>query len=146
MKTKKVLSFGLSFCFYLGSSAYANNLAFNQDDVQKFNATNACVDCDLSNASLYGNHSQANLSGANLSNASGSYINLSQANLQTANLTNATFNAANFSEADFTGAGVYQADFGSANLYKAKITPEQLSQVKSLCNATLPDGSKGSCS
>lgn len=146
MKTTKTLTLGVLFCLGISSLAYANSLRFNQDDVQKFNTTNVCVSCDLSNASINGNHSQANLSGANLSNAIGSYINLSQANLQNANLTNGTFSSANFSEADFTGAAVYQADFGFANLYKAKITPEQLSQVKSLCNATLPDGSKGSCS
>ena len=136
----------ISCCILFASKViYAANLRFNQDDVQKFNTTNSCVNCDLSNAQLNGDHSQVNLTGANLSNAKGSYINLSQTILINANLSNSYFSSANFSQADFSGAAIYQADFSYANLYKAKMTLEQLSQLKSVCNATLPDGSKGLC-
>lgn len=133
------------FLFSFGSITYASSLQFNQDDLQRFSTTNSCPGCDLSNAIINGDHSQANLKDADLSNAKGSYINLAQSNLVNANLSNSNFDSANFSQADFSGAGLYQADFSFANLYKANITVEQLAELKSVCNATLPDGSKGSC-
>ncbi len=139
----QVLFLGLSLC--LITISYAENLTFNPADLQKFNTTNSCVECDLSNASLSGNHSQANLTDTNLSSSIGDFINLSEAVLIGTNLTNSRFIKANFSQADFSNAALYQADFSNANLYKAKMTTEQISQLKSVCNATLPNGSMGPC-
>ena len=138
-----LLSSVVSLCITV--PAYANNIQFNQNDLQTFNETNTCINCDLTTASLEGNHSQANLTGTNLQNANGNNMNLSQSNLQNTNFTYGTFILTNFSEADFTGANLSKADFSFANLYKAKISAAQLSQLKSVCRAILPDGSLGTC-
>lgn len=138
------------------SSILLTNLAsasiiFNYDlnDVAKFKQTNKCDKCDLSSVDL-GNdagqeHAQALLSNTNLSDARASYMNLTGGVFTNSNLTRVNFSNTNLSNADFTGAAVYQVNFASANLLKAKITNEQLAQAKSICKATLPDGSIGRC-
>jgi uncharacterized protein YjbI with pentapeptide repeats len=57
-------------------------IAFDEADLVKLQALNACEGCDLSGADL----SEADLGGANLENA-----NLSEANLFGANLEKAAF-------------------------------------------------------
>lgn len=78
---------------------------FNAADLQKFNSTNKCENCDLSNANLanldmYG----ANLTGANLTGA-----NLSEASLNDANLTGANMKGANIKGTNFSGAKLSNA-------------------------------------
>ncbi len=76
---------------------------FNAADLQKFNSTNKCEKCDLSNADfanldMYGaNLAGANLSGANLSGASFNDANLNDANLKGANIKGTNFAGAKLS-------------------------------------------------
>lgn len=80
--------------------------------------------------------SQAHLWGANLNNA-----NLHQANLASARLSEATLWGADLSEANLDGASLWGANLEGANLRDARnLTAKQLTQVKSLTRATLPDG------
>lgn len=83
-----------------------------------------------------------NLEGADLSSADMIRANLSQADLSGANLNNALLIGANLSGANLTKANLEGADLRSAILQGATVTTEQLSTVKSLENATMPDGSK----
>lgn len=118
---------------------------------------------DLSNANLKGNDLSENedrkllsylslfgvaLAGANLRNSSFSDARLSRANFAFADLTNANFENAHLMDVDFrsaslTGASFKNAVLLSADLSGAKgVTDKQLSKVKSLIDAKLPDGSK----
>lgn len=78
---------------------------------------------DLSKADLH----QAQLEGADLS----------MADLMGAKLTRANLRGANFSETDLRGADLFKADLRDA----INLTDEQLSLVKRLCFAVMPDGS-----
>ena len=89
------------------------------------------MDRTLENAILH----HANLTDANLSNA-----NLCHADLQNAQLTRAELQNANLSETDLHGTNLAQANLQNANLLNSNVTAEQLAQVHSLENATLPDG------
>jgi len=107
---------------------------------------------DLSRANL----SRANLGNANLKNANLFGADLSEANLLNANLLNANLLNANLLNADLSGAdlsgatlslatlsGVYLngANLNGANLSGARnLTQQQLDQVFSCKNATLPPG------
>ena len=98
---------------------------------------------DLSVADLSGaNLSGANLSGANLSGADLRFANLRGADLSVADLSGADLSMADLSEANLSGANLSEANLEWANLTNTTITPEQLNQIKSLRNATLPDGTK----
>lgn len=67
-------------------------------------------------------------------------VDLSGAILNNANLDNATLTKADFREAILVGASLRFAD-----LYRSNITLEQMQQAASICNAILPDGTKGKC-
>ena len=139
------VSLGLS----VGTVLAKGSVGYNPSQLDQFTKTNQCAGCDLSSADLSClgtviNHSGANLNNANLSNASFGG-DLSEANLENTNLSNVVFRYINLSSADLTGAALYGADLAAANLYNAKITATQLAEVYSLCNAILPDGSKGKC-
>lgn len=161
MKFKKISLIAIGV--FLSSLGYAST--YSQSDVDTFLKTNQCPSCDLSGMGLSGNHSGAILTKSNLTNSSVS-ANLSASDLtdavlsdsywQSSNLTfdnftnahliNVTFSRSNLEGANFTGAVIINTDFSDTNLYNAIISPEQLASAKSVCNATLPDGSKGQCS
>ena len=130
------------------------NLKYDPADLDQFNNTNQCPGCDLSNAYLNGNHSQANLQGTNLTFAtlSGNFSisNISDANgsqlyCKATNLSYTNFSNTILNKAVFYTANLEFADFTAADLYGAKITADQLSTAASMCNAILPDGSIGKC-
>ncbi|MFZ9036420.1 MAG: pentapeptide repeat-containing protein, partial [Francisellaceae bacterium] len=58
-------------------------------------------------------------------------------------LIESDFSYANLTEARFDGANVRDANFSNANLYGA--TGINFAVVKSVCDAIMPDGSKGVC-
>ncbi len=140
------------------------NLKYDPNDLDQFNKTNQCIGCDLSNSTLSGNHSKAILQKSNLTSSvifntfsqsdfsyvNGSHGSWSSTNFSYTNFSNATLNATKFTSADlefsdFSNAVVISADFSQADLYGAKITSDQLATAASVCNAILPDGSKGQC-
>ena len=92
---------------------------------------------DLSGADLSG----ANLSGANLFGANLSGASLRGANLRDANLAHADLSSANLRETMLVDARIGQADLSGADLLEAKVRTWQLTQVKSLEGAIMPDGS-----
>lgn len=142
-------------------NAYAD--IAKDEDLKKFLDTNQCINCDLSGAKIPGDHQHANISGSNLSSTQliGDYTKanfskiiapnarfgneLSEANFTDAKLAAATFRNTWLTYANFTDADVHQVDFLNANLFGAKITAEQLASAQSICNAILPNGSKGKC-
>ena len=74
---------------------YSDADAYNDADVAKLKATNACEKCDLSGVNLASaNLRQARLAGANLSNANLHKADLTGADLSTAVLTNANLGCA----------------------------------------------------
>jgi uncharacterized protein YjbI with pentapeptide repeats len=113
---------------------------------------------DFSGANLmYANLSKADLSRANLSKANLSNTNLIEAQLSSANmyradlsnanllgasLYRANLHLANLSDAVLIGADLTGADLFGVNLHDANYTTEQLNQVESLKDATMPDGTK----
>ena len=128
------------------SSTYAAP-SYNNKHLEKFENTNACPRCDLSNALISENHSGANLASANLSNINLSENNL-KINLSGANLTNVNFSGANLIQANLSGADLTGAHFDGAYLYGANLyhaTGVALSHVD-VCNVILPNGELGSCS
>lgn len=137
---------------------------YNPDQLSQFNSTNQCYSCDLSGASLSGNHSNAilyatnltgskgtgtfsatNFSGSNLSSANWTGANLSYAQLSFIPLINTNFSHADLSYANFEGSNTNDAVFDGANLYGSNISPQQLSSAASYCWATLPNGEKQNC-
>lgn len=147
---------------FFSSLGYAST--YSQTDLDTFLKTNQCPSCDLSGVGLSGNHSGATLTKANLtsslvnanlsaSDLTGAILsdsrwinsNLSFDNFTNAHLINVDFNGDNLEGANFTGAVIIDTDFSDSNLYEAIISPEQIASAKSVCNATLPDGSKGQC-
>ncbi len=135
-------------------------IRYDQEEAKKFNETNQCVGCNLSNG-YFSDHRKANLEHANLSGASFSgdntksdYTNVNGIQATFSNGSEAKFNNAvlidarfggNFTYADFTDANLQGADLANVNLFGAKITDQQLQQARTVCNAILPDGLKGSC-
>jgi len=105
-------------------------IAFDERDLKKFQALNACEECDLSGATLWhANFGGANLvgvdlRGANLRNADLGGATLWYANLGGANLSDAYLFNANLSGADLSGA-----DLGDANMKGAYF-----------CNTKMPWG------
>ena len=77
------------------------------------------------------------------------YTDFTRVKFKNALFINAYIREANFSEAqlmnaDFTNASLIKVNFTDANLRDAKLTTEQL-QDSIVCNAILPDGSRGAC-
>lgn len=89
------------------------------------------MDGTLENAPLH----HADLTNANLANAT-----LCHADLQNAQLVRAELQNADLSETDLHGTNLTEANLQNANLLNSNVTAEQLAQVYSLENATLPDG------
>jgi|GEM_PF-1791378 len=153
----------LTFASLFTLSATAFAATYDPDDLKNFNETNACPKCNLSNSTITKDHQKANLEGANLSSASfysdftranfagvnASKISLSgtysEVNFSNAILIDANLSGINLTYADFTGANLDGANLADANLLGAKITIDQLNKARSICKATLPDGSKGKC-
>ncbi|UCF61104.1 MAG: pentapeptide repeat-containing protein [Anaerolineaceae bacterium] len=79
---------------------------------------------------------EANLSKVDLHQANLEWADLSQANLRGARLTRVNLRSANFSQTQLSGADLLKADLGGAR----NLTDEQLSQVKRLCFAIMPNG------
>jgi uncharacterized protein YjbI with pentapeptide repeats len=111
------------------------------------------TEADLSIANLGGtNLSGADLGGANLngtvliaadlSDAILIRANLSKAYLDQANLSSSVLIAADLSGASLDNVNLMGATLGGVGLSGAKVTDEQLSSVKSLQGATMPDGTK----
>ncbi len=90
--------------------AIAPSTAFDQADLDRLLATNACPNCDLSGADLSGKSlagadlSGANLRGANLENANLTNANLAGANLDNTNMFYAYLPGADVTDATFLGA------------------------------------------
>lgn len=134
----------LAFSVLLSSTAVAK-ASYDPSQLQQFLQTNACPGCDLSGSVIFGDHSQAKLDRANLSDADMNNLLLFEAKLTNANLTGTNLINANLLGADFKGSELYGAHLDSANLYQANITPQQLAEAVSFCGAILPDGSEGKC-
>jgi uncharacterized protein YjbI with pentapeptide repeats len=101
------------------------------------------TDADLSNSIITAaNLNRSFLVNAKLTNAIINGANLEDADLSNANLMNADLRWSDLSHVDFRGAQLDGADFEGAALDDAKITLEQLRSVKSLAQATMPDGRK----
>ena len=77
-----------------------NGWAYNETDLAKLKALNACVGCDLSGADLQ----RANLNNANLNNADLFLANLSEADLSEADLKNTDLTTTNLRYAKLDGA------------------------------------------
>lgn len=86
----------------------------------------------MQSADLFG----AELSRVDLHQANLEWADLSQANLTGARLTRANLRSANFSQTNLTGAHLLKANLGGAR----NLTDEQLSKVKCLCFAIVPNG------
>jgi len=102
-------------------------IAFDEADIEKLEALNACKGCDLSGANLKrADLTRADLSEANLKGADMRYADLSRANLKGADLSGvdlsramlryADLTRANLSGANLSGANLRWADFSGANL------------------------------
>ncbi|HNB53630.1 MAG TPA: pentapeptide repeat-containing protein [Anaerolineales bacterium] len=85
---------------------------------------------------------EANFSGAYLEGVSFRGAVLRRANLNWADLSGADLNGADLTGANLSYASLQGADLSRAKLTGAQITPEQLASVRSLKEATLPDGRK----
>jgi len=147
----------------LSSAAFAAQ--WNPDQLEQFNKTNICENCDLQHAIINMPHQKASLKGSNLRGieAGSNYFNesdfsntnLSASNLQFAKFPGATFTGANLEGANLSNANLLDADFTNANLNGADlsysdlrgaiISQEQLQQAAKLCHAKLPDGNEGRC-
>lgn len=73
------------------------------------------------------------------------HVDLSYSNFSGAKLNSANLIDDNLTNADFTGASVIGANFTNSILYQAKISAQQLATALSVCDAILPDGSRGKC-
>jgi uncharacterized protein YjbI with pentapeptide repeats len=141
VKKYLILAFGL-FIFGV-SSAYSST--YNNSQLDQFEQTNQCINCDLSGAQLNYNHSGTVLEQSNLSNInlfSSIYLNLSSSNLKQVNFTGANLAHADFSQSDLTGARFDGSTIDGANFFGAKGV--NLTNVK-LCNVILPDGKNSGC-
>ena len=85
----------------------SNGWAYNETDLIKLKALNACEGCDLS--------------GVNLTEANLSYAKLSIANLRHANLYDADLNNATLSGIDLTTANLRDANLDDAKFCKTKM-------------------------
>ncbi|WP_440993583.1 pentapeptide repeat-containing protein [Cysteiniphilum litorale] len=149
------------------------NLKYNPSQYSQFQNTGSCPKCDLTgitNFYVNGNvDAPYDLEGANISesflgsmhNFSGSNFQgvtacktkfstndpliwtYSKSNFSNAILIESVFHNADLSYTNFNGANVRDVDFSNANLYGA--TGINFTEVKSVCDAIMPDGSKGKC-
>ena len=109
--------------------------AFDEGDLKKLKATNACVKCDLSGTNLSGeNLKGANLDGANLQEANLEGANLEWAYLHGANLKGANLERANLGwavlfDANLTGAILREADLWEAYLKVANLSRANLTRA-----------------
>ena len=110
---------------------------FSQADFSLVKAS--CLDLGGANLS-YAVFKGADMSSAVLNDTDMSGVDLSNAILNKANLNNATLTKADFRDAVLIGASLHLA-----NLYRSNITPEQIQQATTVCDAILPDGTKGKC-
>lgn len=164
MRSTWKYSIAASLVCLLSGNVLANNHAYNPDQLAQFNTTNQCFSCDLSGATLSGNHSNAalistnltgshasgtfssaNFGGSNLSSADWSKANLSYAQLTFIPLIKTNFSGADLSFTNFEGANTNDAIFDGANLFGSTITQDQLDSAASYCWATLPNGTKKNC-
>ena len=90
----------------------SNGWAYNEQDLAKFKALNACEGCDLSGVSFI----NADLSGVSLTDT-----DLSGADLRDANLGYANLSYANLYNADLRGADLTGADLEGAKYCKTKM-------------------------
>lgn len=127
----------------MGTLAGYAQARYNPSQLEHFEKTNECVNCDLSSARINPNHSGANLEGANLSSfaekMSSGPINLSGANLKNTNLSDAYLEFANLSNANLTGAHLDGAYVRYANFSGA--VGANLKNAQDACSVILPDGS-----
>ena len=94
--------------------ANSDNLEANLETLKR---TNACPNCYLQGAYLYGaNLQKADFRGADLRGA-----DLRRANLQGTDLKGANLRRANLQGADLKGASLYNAELGKANLHLANL-------------------------
>src|SRR5688572_24299140 len=97
IRTWKYFAFASLVCILTGS-AVAGHLTYNPDQVAQFNTTNQCYNCDLSGATLSGNHSNAALISSNLTGSKGTGT-FSATNFGGSNLSFANWSGANLSYA-----------------------------------------------
>ncbi len=82
-------------------------LAYDQDDLDKFEKTGSCVKCDLSGISLGKSgkkYAKADLTGSDLSGSAFAYTDMRDANLTDTDLRDSVFWQVNFANANFTRA------------------------------------------
>ncbi len=160
---KKIILFGA--CLFSTTLLAAS---YSPSSLEHFRKTGQCYNptCDLTDThiTVYGYvQPPFDLEGANISGATFAISNntltdfnrvtaihtdfaghdYSQGAFVNAILINANFSHADLSYTNFAGADVMGADFSYANLYGSQGI--NLSTASSLCNAILPDGSKGAC-
>lgn len=159
---KRSLEVDLSYADFRGveiGNASIDNIALNLVDLrdsvlQRTKMENASlVQADL----RWADFSKTDLSLADLRNVNAANVTLigtvlSDANLRGAYLFHADmrdavlrgvdFRDATLSEADLRGANLEDADLRRANLLGAKVTEDQLTKVRKLDNAILPNGQK----
>ncbi|WP_044555936.1 pentapeptide repeat-containing protein [Shewanella piezotolerans] len=113
------------------SSAHAET---TDDNVTTLISTNACKNCDLSDADL----DNATLTFADLSGADLTDAILTNVDLFESTLTGTNFSGADMSKGDFRGSEMTYADLSDANLTGAYFSSAQLSPAD-LHNATVTD-------
>jgi hypothetical protein len=152
--------------FLLMGISMASINVYTPDQETQFTETGVCVGCDLTSTVLSTNsdvQTPYNLENSNISNSTyansnntlsnfGNIVaiqtsfvgrNYSQVNFESAILIEANFRKAVLTNANFTNANVRDATFEMANLYGA--IGIDFASVKSVCDAIMPDGSKGKC-
>ena len=135
MNMQKIL-FMLLVTYVVGA---APAMAMSEADRQRLNNGEGCPGCDLSNANLTGAQlSNQDLSGANLTGANLSSAGLYNTNLSGANLTNANLRNSNPAGANFTGANLTGASFWRVNELNLEGT---VFTDAILCNTKWIDGS-----
>jgi uncharacterized protein YjbI with pentapeptide repeats len=114
-------------------------IAFDEADIEKLEALNACKGCDLSGANLSrADLTRVDLSEANLQGADMRYADLSRANLEGADLSGVDLSRAILRYADLTGANLSGAILRGANLRWADFSGADLKGV-SLRDAKMDD-------
>ena len=98
---------------------------------------------------LYSNYDYLKFSNKIARNLTLKYVSLYRSNFSYSNLDQTTFEYSNCSNADFSyaslqftnweNADLTETNFNYSNLYKAKITKKQLSMIKNIHGAILPD-------
>jgi len=171
MKTLKIMCIGIASLISTTSFAL---LSYNPTDLKTFESTNQCSNCDFSDLNWWNgndgatlNHSEAIINGSNFSgddienfnlsgsqgansiftnvyNVESSETDFSGANLKGADFSGSSLENSNFSHADLTGASFTNSDLMDANFSSA--IGANLTNAKTICGATMPDGSIGKCS